>query len=93
MEYDEFRALDARVREAQDTDRRRRDLKATADLIDELAIKTIDGVVIRCGMRVVDYNLRWTTVTGIASVEISGQVWFKTGSGMFDGQRLWSRMP
>jgi hypothetical protein len=93
MNMEEWDALNERVKAAQDTDRRRRDLKATADLIDELAVKTIDGETIRCGMRVVDYNLKWTTVVGIQSVELNGTIWFKTKTGMFDGQRLWARMP
>lgn len=94
MNTEEWMDLHQRVREAQDTDRRRGDLQATADLIDELAVKTIDGVVIRCGMRVVDYNLRWTWVSGIQQVEVDGTVWFKTNNGgMFDGQRLWAAMP
>jgi hypothetical protein len=94
MNMDEYNALNERIQAARDTDRRRRDQKATSDLIDELAVKTIDGVTIRCGMRVVDYNLKWTTVVGIQSVDIgSGTIWFKTKTGMFDGQRLWARMP
>jgi len=94
---DAYNALNERIKAAQETDRRRRDLQATSDLIDALAIKTIDGVVIRCGMRVVDYNLSWTHITGIQSLDYHDDgnhvVWFKTTTGMFDGQRLWARMP
>jgi hypothetical protein len=94
MNTKDWQALNERVKAAQDTDRRRGDLQATSELIDEFAVKTIDGVTIRCGMRVVDYDLRWTTVTGISSVEINGTIWFKTKrGGMMDGQRLWARMP
>src|SRR5262245_12505897 len=94
MNTEEWMTLNERVRAAQDTDRRRGDLQATADLIAELAVPTIDGVTIRCGMRVVDYDLRWTWVCGIQSVASDGTVWFKTDNGgMFDGQRLWAKMP
>jgi hypothetical protein len=93
MNMEEYKALVARVQAAEATDRKRGDLQATSDLIDDLAIKTIDGVVIRCGMRVVDYNLDWTTITGIQSVDLHTGVWFKTKTGMFDGQRLWAKMP
>jgi hypothetical protein len=93
MDMEEFNTLRERVDQAKETDRRRGDTQATSDLIDELAIKTIDGTVIRCGMRVVDYNLDWTTVVGIQSVDLSTGIWFKTKTGMFDGQRLWARMP
>ena len=93
MEYTDWNALHQRVIAAQDTDRARGDLQATSDLIADLAVKTLDGVVVRCGMRVVDYDMRWTTVQGIQSIAQDGTVWFKTGTGMFDGGRLWSRMP
>ncbi len=79
-------ALIERVRQAKDAG-------TVGDLIDELRIKTIDGVVIRLGMEVVDYDFRKTTVTGIQSVANDGTVWFETGTGMFDGLRLWARMP
>jgi hypothetical protein len=97
MSMETYNALNERVKAAQETDRKRGDLQATSDLIDELAIKTIDGKTIRCGMRVVDYNLAWTSVTGIQSVAYADDgnhvIWFKTKTGMFDGQRLWARMP
>lgn len=94
MDYQEYQVLNDRIKAAQDTDRRRKDLFATSQLIDELAIKTIDGVTIRCGMRVVDYNLKWTTVAGIHSLDLHTGVWFKTANGgMFDGMRLWAKMP
>jgi hypothetical protein len=103
MDYKDWEPINQRLKEVQDTDRRRRDLQATADFAaNELAtipgvvaesLRTIDGVKIRVGMRVVDYNLDWTTVQGIQSIELSGNVWWKCGTGMFDGQRLWARMP
>lgn len=94
MTMDEYNAMRERIQKAQDTDKRRKDLQATSDLIDELAVKTLDGKVIRCGMRVVDYNLKWTTITGIQSVDFhTGFIWFKTTTGMFDGDRLWAKMP
>jgi len=50
-------------------------------------------VPIRVGMKYVDYNLDWTTVTGITSVDMHSGVWFETSTGMFDATRLWARMP
>lgn len=93
MISDDVYDLRERVAVAKEKDRLRRDGQATAELIAELAIPTIDGVIIRSGMRVVDYDLRWTTVTGIQSVANDGTVWFSTKTGMFDGQRLWAHMP
>ena len=92
-----YNMLNGRVQWAKDADKRRGDLKMTAELIDDLAVKTIDGVVIRCGMRVVDYDMKWTTIEGIQSVAYADDgnhvIWFKTKTGMFDGQRLWAKMP
>lgn len=98
METQDWLALRDRVEQAKDTDRRRGDGQATADLITELVaefdLRTIDGVPVRPQMRVVDYDMRWTTVTGIQSIEVNGTVWFKTANGgMFDAKRLWAKMP
>ena len=93
MEYEEFTALKERVDAAQGTDRMRGDSQATADLIETLGLKTLDGMAIRCGMRVVDYNMKWTTIVGIASVDMHTGIWFQTKTGMFDATRLWARMP
>lgn len=98
MNMDEWNALRERVQTAKDTDHRRRDGKATADLITALVaefnLRTLDGVAIRPQMRVVDYNMKWTTIVGIQSIEINGTIWFKTANGgMFDSSRLWARMP
>jgi len=98
MNYEELVALQERVNTAKSTDRRRGDRKATSDLIDELVkefrLRTLDGEPIRCGMRIVDYNMKWTTVIGISSVDMYSGVWFETANGgMFDSTRLWARMP
>jgi len=97
MNMEEWTALNERVQSAKDTDRRRGDGQATADLItalvEEMNLKTLDGVAIRPNMRVVDYNLKWTTITGIQSVDLHTGIWFATTTGMFDASRLWARMP
>jgi hypothetical protein len=54
--------------------------------------RTLDGVLIRHGMTAFDYNLDECRVTGVQSMS-GGTVWFETTTGMFDGTRLWARMP
>jgi hypothetical protein len=87
MDTQAWLALNERVSAAKG------DRQATANLIAELAVRTIDGVLVRHGMTVTDYDLRQCTVTGVNHVTIDGVVWFETTTGMFDGQRLWARKP
>jgi hypothetical protein len=93
MTFEELQALRDRVVAAQDTDRHSGSTRAIAKLVQELNLKTLDGVPIRVGMKYVDYNLDWTTVTGITSVDMHSGVWFETSTGMFDATRLWARKP
>lgn len=88
MEIDEWTALHERVQEAKG------DSVASMALIISLDQRTIDGVPIRYGMNVVDYDLRDTRIVGVQSVEVNGTVWFRTDNGgMFDGGRLWAVRP
>lgn len=92
--FEELTNLQTLVRVSQDTDKRRGDTEATAKLVEKLNLKTLDGAPIRVGMRVVDYNMRWTTIVGIQSIDMHSGVWFATANGgMFDAGRLWARMP
>lgn len=86
MEYTKWEALNRRVAEAKADG-------TVGALIEELNLFTLDGVPIRLGMRVTDYDFRDTKVSGIQSVANDGTIWFETGTGMFDAGRLWAVKP
>jgi hypothetical protein len=62
-------------------------------LVVELDEQTIDGYPVRVGMTVTDYDMKRTTVVGIAHVANDGTVWYETGTGMFDAKRMWAVKP
>lgn len=87
--YDEYTRLSEAIRQAKG------DLKATSSLIEKFDLRTLDGVPIRLGLEVTDYDIRRTTIIGIQSAAYSPDgkhvIWFETTTGMFDAGRLWAR--
>jgi hypothetical protein len=73
------------------------------DCANRVSARTIDGVLIRKGLRVIDYNLDLGVVDSIHHVEshphdrVQDVVWYNIrldngGRSSMDGGRLWTRL-